>query len=135
MNPIFFDRPPTPVRGAPASRPEVLGSQRLSQSALADAAGVAEVVYGPVANRSYWRVQTLTVSTDSFLASVAKVYVGAAVDANLVDGSKSGNLAFSDRAEPIVVPGGQTLRIRWTGMTPGARATGLIQYESVAWGG
>jgi hypothetical protein len=57
------------------------------------------------------------------------MYTGAADDANLEDGTTSGNLDIADETQPIVVPGGVEFRIRWTGGTAGARAVGRVQYE------
>lgn len=126
-----FDRLPTPtVHPSAGVSLRVVGITRESASAVFDAAGRAELVFGPAPYGSMWLVQAVTVVTNAAAATAARVFVGQEHDVNLVDATSAGNMAISDRAQPIMVPGGQKLLIVWTGGAAGERATAVIQYST-----
>jgi hypothetical protein len=117
---------------AGAAQWTVLEWQTLPLQAIADAAGVADVLLPPVPAGQLMLVERITVSTDSAAASSVRVYLGAAAAINLVDGGANGNLDVSEYARPLLVPGGAQLRIRWSSMTAGAVASARVQYQAVS---
>ena len=86
-------------------------------SAVVDAAGVGEVLFGPPQPGTFWRVERLSVTSDSALASEARVYLGGAQPPNQVDMTLTGNDDTADNSQPLWVPQGTELRVRWTGAT------------------
>jgi len=102
-------------------------------AAVADAAGVALIdMPGPNAGQVHV-VERIVVTTTSALISEARVYVVSPSqegisDADLRDGSSSGDLDVADLARAIRVHAGRALRVRWTGMTVGAIARVSVQY-------
>lgn len=128
--PFGLTRLPTPTLDTVGETVErVISTQRDRAQVTADAAGEATVEFGPVPNFAFWLIQSITVANDGAAASEARVYVGSAQPSNLVDGTIAGNLDVSDRNQPILVPGGETLRIEWTGATAGSDSTAVIQYQ------
>lgn len=126
-----YSRLPTPtVHPSSGVSVRTVGIARESASVLFDAGGEAELVFGPAPYGSMWLIQSVTVVTDSALVTEARVYVGQRADVNLADATGAGNMAISDRAQPILVPGGSVCRIVWTGGAAGDRATAVIQYAT-----
>ncbi len=137
---------PTPTQHADPQGPVITNLPTFTRNALApggprfegfrkeavvttiDAAGIADAVFGPPPADGYWLVERIVVVTTSAAATEARMYSGDVDDANLEDGTSTGNLDIADETQAIVVPGGTVFRIRWTGGTINARAVGRIQY-------
>lgn len=99
----------------------------------ADAAGVASIdMPGPNAGQVLV-IERIVVVTNSVLDSEARVYVVSpnqeqVTDADLRDGSSTGNLDTADFSRAIRIHAGRALRVRWTNMTVGAVARVTVQY-------
>jgi hypothetical protein len=123
-----------PAGGAAVGRRLVDKFAGGGDTAPADASGVLEWLSSVVPAGQQWEVERISISTTSGAPTTAFVYVGDPVPRNLVDGSSSGNLDVADETQPIVVPGGQRLRIRWTGASLGAVGSARVQIAAFAAG-
>lgn len=117
--------------GGPVSRELVTvgfgGDSRQSNPAAAD--GICDAVFDTVPTGHMWLVERVNINNTSTVATAAVLYVGAPVPANQVDMSNSGVGDVADEVNPIRVPGGLQLRVRWTGASLGAVGTVSIQYR------
>lgn len=98
-----------------------------SDQAVVNAAGTATVVMGPnVGQRWDLNVAAVSVSGAHVLSPLCKVYMGGGVlpvDANLVDGTFTGELDSTSRVDGIPLSNGQKIIAVWTGADVGATAT------------
>jgi hypothetical protein len=102
------------------------GVLNVSGDAVFNAAGVAELELGPVPPSQVWQITRMTVSATSTLQPTCSVYDGAAVPANLMDATRTGNQDVSDFGTPYQLQTAESLLFRWEGGTPGAVATGRL---------
>jgi hypothetical protein len=96
-----------------------------NRTVIFDSSGIARVIIGPTVYGETWRVRRMTVSSDSAADSDAKVYLNSEVDSRLVAGSFSGNRDFNET--DITMQTLDRFICVWSGGTPGARASFLLQ--------
>jgi hypothetical protein len=121
---------PTPTNSTALLTREVITRQARDRvRVVADGAGVAEAVFAPADMGTYWLIDRITVSSDSVAASEARVYVGPVLDENLTDFTSNGNLAIADESSPILVPGGDEVRVVWSSATAAAVCVAVLQYR------
>jgi hypothetical protein len=130
INPNMLGGPAGAVTGAvnppvPAELP--FDSYHLGETVTADANGVADIVLGPAP--ALILVERIIVTSDSLANSTANVYVGEIDPKNLADRTYDGNGDVADETNPPRVQPNQSLRIRWTGATPGAACTASVWYQ------
>lgn len=125
-----LDGLPTATRESALLTREVITRQARDRVRVtADAAGVAEAVFAPADMGTYWLIDRITVSSNSAAATEARVYVGPVIDENLTDYTANGNLAIADESSPILVPGGDEVRVVWSSATVGAICVAVLQYR------
>lgn len=98
-----------------------------SGRAVADANGIATVELRSSIAGEWWRVKNASVSGDSTLEPVVKVYRGFVSESSIIGGSLTGNLDSAigdDRIQP-----NEAIICQWTGATAGASFTFTIQGE------
>lgn len=93
--------------------PTVVGYSRDIKTAVV-ASNRAEILL-VVPPDQVWEYERFSVRCTSTATSAVRVYVGSEADANLVDGSDSGNLDVADNSAPVRVGPGEVLRIVWSG--------------------
>jgi hypothetical protein len=125
--------PPGGAPWAPADTPRAAELRFVAVELIATAAvsgpaagGAMEAAF-QVPNDRVWRIERLAVSTTASQPTAAATYTGAASPENLVDYTPAGNGDIADETNPIVLPGGSVLRVRWTGANDGAVGTVHIQ--------
>lgn len=104
----------------------------LADTAIFDSSGTASVSFTPaiysgsgVGTSIAWTVVAISLETTSTKQTIAK----ATVSGWLVAGSNTGNLDTAD-GTPVTIAPTETLKVTWTGGTPGASATATVWYES-----
>lgn len=98
-----------------------------SASGVFNAAGKVTVSMGPAVYGSSWSIDRASVSSTSLLDSECSMYRGLESPNTLIDGTSSGNGDTNDVAgNPILVSYGQVVVFVWTGGTPGAIATAVL---------
>lgn len=98
------------------------------RSAPAGASGIVSVEYGDVPRGLIWKIERVTVQTDSAAATTARLYLNSAGTGRmLADGTNSGNLDVGDQFHAITMPAGHKVEIEWTGMSLNAVATAVLQ--------
>lgn len=102
------------------------GRKRLMATAGAD--GVALISVPPVPDNELWFVDRMVAQCKSSTKTEALIYAGDVTDANIIDGSRSGNLDFADLATPHLIPGTVQMQAQWTGASVGAVARLYVQY-------
>lgn len=102
----------------------------------APAGGAGATIYAvmdPVGADDLWEITRFTVSCTSSTPTIAAHYAGAslgdATPANLLEGTKNGNLDFADEAAGVQLEGARSLLTVWTGASAGAVGTVRIQYR------
>ena len=93
-------------------------------SAIVPASGVVSVSLGPNLGQR-WVVTAAAVSTSTAVkVPQANIYIGgAAVPANLVDGTFTGNLDSTSKTAGFIISAGQSIIAVWSGADIGATAT------------
>ena len=102
--------------------------------AVAGADGTAEVVAPQVSAGEQWQVTRIHVASQSSGAS-ASVHIGKeATDRTEVDSTAAGNgdSAEYNGQDGLVVPSGETLRIKWESATEGDVCTAQVQYRKMS---
>lgn len=97
---------------------------------VTDGSGVAVTSLGPVPTNEVWMVERIAIATTSLSPTTAKVYLGAVDPANIVDQTNNGDSDVADQVNPIIVPGGQSLIVRWTGVSPNTQGVARFQYKA-----
>jgi hypothetical protein len=95
---------------------------------ILDAAGGAEVVFGPVPDGTRWRVTMLGLKADpgsSAGTPGASLYRGSPAAVNLIDFTPKGGDDLADFADFWISPG-DVLTVVWSGGTAGARITARL---------
>ena len=88
------------------------------REAVADAAGVAEILFPSFG--TWALLERLTIEADTTSAAAPfRLFVGAAENRNVRDGVSHGDLALGEYDPPLRVPAGINLRARWTGLNVG----------------
>ncbi len=100
------------------------GAPLASVSATFGADGRAVARAGPNVYGSRWNVDLMVVSATSTLESECKVYRNVEQPTAMLDNTRTGNQDVSDCN--IDVRPGETLVVVWTGGTPGALATVVV---------
>lgn len=111
------------------------GPLNVTASADFDAGGAAQVELGPVPPGQVWLITRMTVSTSGPTNPMpsCNVYDGSVAAANLIDATWTGAQDVSDFGQPYILQTAESLIFRWTGGTPGERATArLIGRSQVA---
>lgn len=96
-----------------------------NRTVVFDSSGTARITIGPSVYGETWRVRRMTVTSDSAADSDARVYLNAEIDSRLVAGTWSGNRDFNET--DITMQTLDRFICVWTGGTPGARASLLLQ--------
>lgn len=96
-------------------------------NAVFNSSGIATVTLGPAKYSERWEITKLVVSSTSTTKPQVIVYRGAAIPANQVDGSRSGDQDVSDTNIKLIAP--ELLTFQWTGGTPGSSVSAGIEGE------
>lgn len=94
-------------------------------AAVANAQGIATTTLPSQAVGTRWKVQFITVQSDSLIQSKAQVLL----NNQPVIATSKGNLDTASGDPPIPVTGKDKFQIQWTSCTPGATCTAVIWYE------
>lgn len=106
---------------------------QLTQSAttVLDATGAGRVTIGPMFSQETWDVQRVAVrvnpvppATAPVLEPECRVYRGAAVDQNMIDGTYTGSTNATDAALHMLP--GDVVTVAWTAGDVGAVATATL---------
>ena len=92
---------------------------------IVGADGTATVTLGPAGTWTGWKVQRVSVRLSAG-GGFAATYRNAINEASLIDATSRGDSDVADYIEPIVLPPGETIVVRWSGADPGARATAVL---------
>lgn len=98
-----------------------------SGRATANASGIATVELRASRAGEWWRIRNSSVSGDSVLEPVVKVYRGFVSESSIIGGSLTGNLD-SASGDDYIQPN-EAVICQWTGATPGATFTFTVQGE------
>jgi hypothetical protein len=96
-------------------------------SAPADAGGVALIELPPLPDYERWQLTHMVVGCTSASDSQLRLYLDSVTNAQLRDGSRTGNFDVADWPQGLWIPPGRSLLARWTSCTPGAVATLTLQ--------
>jgi hypothetical protein len=94
-----------------------------SASTKAAAGGTCATILGPVPEGDLWLIERIVVTCTSSTATTAIFYLDSISNANIVEGTQSGNLDFADENQPLEVDGARSLLAVWTGASNGAIGT------------
>lgn len=78
-----------------------------------------------------YRVELISVYTNSTNQTLADIYLGDPLPTNRVDHTDTGNEDIAFEQPPIFVPAGQILTVLWTGLSPGAVCNARLQWSIV----
>lgn len=118
-----FGAPPPGTRPGAGSIETVEEDLDVRFQGAASAAGVIEIVAGPLAAGESWYIDRAAISTTSVLLSEFRAFTGSRASADardLIDGSAGGNLDVMDTPAPWRVLPRQFLTMRWTNATAGS---------------
>ena len=110
----------------------VLAYEVAAGDVVADAAGDAELRFGPPPAGHMWLLEAMVVHVAGSPGSSCSVYVGQARSIDLVAGTTKGDLDTADQDPPIYVPGGSEVLVVWAGAElagVGQTCTARLQYR------
>lgn len=116
-----------PIQLAPAAAWLIQDYRRTVVTSSPAAGGIAQAQLPQVPQDELWLVERIVVRCTSAATTAARLYLDQITDANILDGSRSGNFDVADQGSPIQVPGGSVLLCQWTGADNGAIATLRVQ--------
>lgn len=109
---------------------QVGGGGRLDRSGtvILGATGAGDVELGPVPPGQVWLISRMTVAVTGTTNPMptCSVYDGPPNAASLIDATWTGAQDVSDFGTPHELQPNESLLFRWTGGTPGARATARL---------
>lgn len=98
-----------------------------SASTKAAAGNTCTATLGPVPEGDLWLIERLVVTCTSSSTTTAILYLDSVSNANIVEGTQSGNLDFADENQPLQVDGARSLVAVWTNASNGAVGTLFAQ--------
>lgn len=103
-----------------------------SAQGVADANGICDIRFGPVAVGKAWLLQRAVVQSDSVAESELFIYADVPQNLQQREHTFSGNGDVADESSPLKFDGGVHLLFRWISCTAGANCWAWIQYEIVS---
>lgn len=106
------------------------------RTATVAADGTATIAMDQVPSGFDWLVDYVVVScSDPNAVGVAALYESVADFAHFLDGAPANARAVASYSPARVIPGGETLLCKWSGLTPGVVVALRVEYREAVAGG